>query len=76
MVFPFLGITTNAMLIFGVKTAERFGHKTTCFVCGMLVATAFLIDSFVTNYGGFVAIYCLMFGCPSGLAYIIPMGIN
>lgn len=73
MVFPFLGLTTNGSAAFGVKLADKVGHKSLVIVCGLIIALCFLVCSFITNFGGFVAVYCILFGVPSGLCYMIPI---
>ena len=73
MVFPFLGLATMGSLSFGVKIAEKIGYRLNCFVCGIIICVAFVILSYITSFGGFVAIYCLMIGIPGGLAYMSPI---
>jgi hypothetical protein len=43
------------------------------FTFGTSIAAAFLIDSFLTNIYGFIAIYCVMIGVSSGLIYMLPV---
>ena len=40
---------------------------------GVLISLAFLALSFITNLGGFIAIYCIFIGIPSGLVYMLPI---
>ncbi|CAD8092769.1 unnamed protein product [Paramecium sonneborni] len=73
IVFPILGIATNSVLSFGVKLAQRVGFKTMIAGAGFLISLAFLILSFINNIYGFILIYCLMIGIPSGLVYMLPI---
>jgi hypothetical protein len=43
------------------------------FIFGTSIAAAFLIDSFLTNIYGFIAIYCVMIGVSTGLIYMLPV---
>ena len=73
MVFPILGMITDSVLSFGVKLAEKFGFKSIIFICGMSIASAFFIASWMTNVYGFIVIYCVMIGMATGLAYMLPV---
>ena len=62
-------------LSFGVKLATIIGYKMMVFLGGALISLAFLALSFITNLGGFIAIYCIFIGIPSGLVYMLPISI-
>ena len=76
LVFPILGLFTNSVLSFGVKLAEHLGFKLMIFLGGTCISLAFLIASFITNFWGFVIIYCVMVGIASGLVYMLPVSKN
>lgn len=73
MVYPFLGIATNASMSFGTRIADSIGYKTVCFACGLLISLTFVIDSLLTIPSWFIVVFCLMFGVPNGVAYMIPI---
>ena len=60
-------------LSFGVKLTAIVGYKIMVFLGGALISLAFLALSFITNLGGFIAIYCIFIGIPSGLVYMLPI---
>ena len=70
-----MGVLSMSSLSFGVKLATIVGYKMMVFLGGALISLAFLALSFITNLGGFIAIYCIFIGIPSGLVYMLPISI-
>lgn len=76
IVFPILGLVTNAVLSFGVKLAEKVGYRTVMFFGGLFISASFIINSLHTNFIGFIFIYCVFVGISSGLVYMLPICIQ
>ena len=68
-----MGVLMNSSLSFGVKLASLIGFKSMIFLGGAIISLAFLILSFITSNGAFIAIYCIFVGITSGLLYMLPI---
>ena len=72
-VFPFMNVAINISLSFGVKIAQRFGHKLIMLIGVVTIAISVFCCSFITSFGVFVAIYAVLVGVSSGLIYMVPV---
>eukprot|EP01017_Pseudomicrothorax_dubius_P015905 TRINITY_DN1813_c0_g1_i6.p1 TRINITY_DN1813_c0_g1~~TRINITY_DN1813_c0_g1_i6.p1 ORF type:complete len:400 (+),score=51.43 TRINITY_DN1813_c0_g1_i6:95-1294(+) len=72
-VFPYMNIACNSSLSFGVKLAERFGHKLVMLVGMCIICSCVFAASFVTNFYLFVFVYAVLIGVTSGVIYMLPV---
>ncbi|KAM3141824.1 hypothetical protein pb186bvf_006146 [Paramecium bursaria] len=73
IIFPIMGVLMFSSLSFGIKIAQIIGIKFMTFFGGLIISLAFLVLSFITDLGAFVAIYCIFVGITSGLVYMLPI---
>jgi MFS family permease len=73
MVFPFMNVAINAMLSFGVKLADKIGHRLLLLLGVLMISLSVFICSFLTSFIAFLCVYAIMVGFSSGLMYMVPV---
>jgi len=73
LAFPLMNLAINGTLSFGVKLANKIGHKTMMWGSIILMAGTVFIVSFIKNFWAFLLIYAIVLGVSSGMVYMIPV---
>jgi len=72
-VTPITGVALNLGQNFGIPLAEKFGPKIVLFASILTISLAVGATYTATSYSLFVALYGIVNGFATGMAYMIPV---
>jgi len=72
-VTPITGIALNLGQMLGVPLAEKYGPRVVLFGSILIITSAVCTSYFASSYPLFVALYGIINGFATGMAYMVPV---